>query len=184
MVQKRDNLDLRIILLLLKEQSHVRGIAKKLGRSHSTVQRRLNELVRDNVLDYKKEGRNKIFFIRRNLQATNYVFNAERYKQMVLLKEYPKLNVIVEEILKKCKGRMVMIFGSYAKFKAKAESDIDVYIDTEDVGAKDEIESIHSKIKVKIGQFDINSELIREIVKDHVILRGVEEFYEKTGLLE
>ena len=184
MVQKRDNLRLRIILLLLREKSHVRGIAKKLGESHSTIQRRLKELVSENVLDYKQEGKNKTFSIRKNLQAKNYVFNAERYNQIMLLKKYPKLNVIAEEILRKCGERIIVIFGSYSKYKAKADSDIDVYIETEDSNVKREVESIHSKINVKIGKFDPSSELIKELVKNHVILRGAEEFYEKTRFFE
>ena len=183
MVHNRDNLDL-IILLLLREPTHVRGIAKRLGESHSTIQRRLNELVKENVLDHKREGRNKVFFIKKSLKAKNYVFNAEHYKQIMLLRTYPKLNVIAEEILRKCNGRMIIIFGSYAKFKAKTDSDIDVYVETEDTQAKAEVESIHSKINVKTGKFDLNSELVKEIVKDHVILKGVEDFYEKTKLLE
>lgn len=184
MVQKRDNLNYRIILLLLKEESHVRGIAKKLGISHSTILRRLDELSKRNVLDYRKEGRNKIFFIRKSLQARNYVYNAERYKQIMLLSEYPQLNIIAEEILRKRSERMIIIFGSYAKFKAKKDSDIDVYVETIDAKVKEQVESIHSSIRVKIGKFDLNSELIEEIVKDHVILRGVEEFHEKAGLFE
>ena len=48
---------------------------------------------------------------------------------------------------------------------------------------KEEIASVHSKIKVKIGEFDLGSPLIKEIVKNHVILRGVEELYEKIGFL-
>jgi len=49
---------------------------------------------------------------------------------------------------------------------------------------KEEIASVHSKIKVKIGEFDLGSPLIKEIVKNHVILRGVEEFYEKIGFFD
>jgi predicted nucleotidyltransferase len=184
MVQKRDDLDSRIVLLLVRGESHVRGVANSLGESHSTVQRKLNRLVRENVLDYKEEGRNKVFFIKRNLQAKNYVYNAERHKLMELLRRYPELNVIVEEILKKCGERLIVIFGSYAKFAVKKNSDIDVYIETKDAKVKQQVESIHSSINAKIGRFDLSSQLIKEIVKNHAILRGVEEFYEKTQLLE
>ena len=91
MVQKRDNIDLDIILLLVKGEAHLREIARMLGESHSTVLRRVNKLVKENVLGYKREGKNKIFFIKNNLQAKNYVFSAERYKLIKLLKKYPEL---------------------------------------------------------------------------------------------
>jgi predicted nucleotidyltransferase len=170
---------LEIILLLLRGESHVRGIAKKLEESHSTILRRLNRLLEENVLDCKVEGKNKVFFIRRNLQAKTYIFNAENYKFLKLLKEYSMLSVIIEDILKKCDERLIVIFGSYAQFRAKRDSDIDVFVETRDKRVKESLESLHSRIKVKIGEFALDSRLIKEIIKNHVILRGVEDFYEK-----
>lgn len=182
MVQNRDNLDSEIFLLLLRGESHLRNIARMLKASHSTVLRKLNILLKNNVLDYKVEGKNKIFFIKNNLQAKNYIFNAERYKLIKLLKKYPHLNIIIDDIIKKTRGKIVILFGSYAKFIAKKDSDIDIYIDTNDEKIKREVESINSKIKVKIGSFDESSLLIKEIIKNHINLKGVEDFYEKAKL--
>jgi len=184
MVQNRDNLDAEIILLLVKGENHLRGIAKQLNESHSTVLRKLNKLVEENVLDYKILGRNKVFFIKKNLQAKNYVFNAERYKLIKLVKEYPELGIIIEDLLKKTNEKLIVLFGSYSKFTAKKDSDIDIFIETRNRKIKEETESVHSKIKVKIGNFNLNSSLIKEIVKNHVILRGAEDFYEKTKFFE
>ncbi len=184
MVQNRDNLELEIILLLLKEENHLRGIARSLGESHSTVLRRLNKLVKENVLDYKRKGKNKVFFIKNNLQAKNYVFNAERYKLIKLLRKYPELSIIVEDVLKKTSEKLIILFGSYAKFKAKKDSDIDIYIETKNRKVKEEIGFVNSKIRIKIGDFDIDSELIKEIIKNHIMLKGIEEFYEKTKFFE
>jgi len=61
MVQNRDNIDLEAILLLLRGENHLRGIAKELNGSHSTVLRKLDRLLKENVLDYKTEGKNKVF---------------------------------------------------------------------------------------------------------------------------
>ena len=61
MVQKRGNLELDIIELLLRSENHVRGIAKKLNESHSTISRKLNNLKKENVIDSRREGKNKIF---------------------------------------------------------------------------------------------------------------------------
>lgn len=179
MVQKRNNIELEIINVLLKSESHVRGIAKKLGESHSTVLRKLNSLKKENVIDSKTEGKNKIFFLKNNLLSKNYIQKAELHKLTKLLEKYPELGIIFEEIFKKTDETLIILFGSYAKELAKADSDIDIYIETKNRNVKKVIEDIHSKINVKIGTFDPRSPLIREIIKDHIIIRGIEVFYGK-----
>src|SRR3989344_5977815 len=111
MVQNKDNIELEVILLLIRNENHLRGIAKQLNESHSTILRKLNKLVKENVLDYKREGKNKVFFIRKNLQAKNYVFNAERYKMIKLLKTYPETGIIIDDLLKKNDEKLVVLFG-------------------------------------------------------------------------
>ncbi len=184
MVQNRDNLELEIILTLLKDKSHVRSIAKQLNRPHSSVLRKLNRLRDENAIDFKKEGKNKVFFIRKTIQAKSYVFSAESYKMSTTMKQYPELSVIMDSMLKVCREKLIILFGSYAKGTAKKDSDIDIYIETNDVKAKEKVESLHSKISVKIGNFETDSPLIREIIKNHVIIKGLDEFYEKTGFFE
>ena len=129
-------------------------------------------------MDFSFKGRNRVFFIKNTLQARNYVYNAERYKLNLLLEKYPSLSIILSEIIRNTNG-LVILFGSYAKFSADKNSDIDIYIETSDKKLKSKIEAINSKINVKIGKFDKNSLLIKEIIKEHVILKGEELFYEK-----
>jgi len=184
MVQNKNSLDSEIVLLLLKDENHLRGIARQLKESHSTLLRRLDRLVKENMLDYKREGKNKVFFIKKNLQAKNYVFNAERYKLIRLLNEHNELGIIIENILKNTEERLILLFGSYAKSAAKKGSDIDIFIETRNRKVKENIEMVNSRIKVKIGDFDLDSQLIKEIIKNHIVLRGVEEFYEKIKFFE
>jgi predicted nucleotidyltransferase len=179
MVQKRDNIELDIIDLLLKSAHHVRGIAKKLNQSHSTILRKLNNLKKENVIDSKREGKNKVFYLKKNLVSRTYILRAELYKLTKLLRKYPELGVIFEEILQKSDEKLIVLFGSYAKGLAKKDSDIDIYIETKSRTVKKVVEDIHSKINVKIGIFDTKSPLIKEIIKDHIIIRGIEVFYEK-----
>ncbi|MFO7872690.1 MAG: ArsR family transcriptional regulator [Candidatus Undinarchaeales archaeon] len=179
MVQKRNNITLEIIQLLLKKEQHIRELARTLNESHSTVLRKLNRLHEENVVDYQKEGKNKVFFLKENIFSRNYILQAEIYKLNSMLNKYPKLEVILEQVLEKTGEKLIVVFGSYAKFRAKSNSDIDIYIETESREVKKKVENIHSKIKVKAGPFDKNSNLIKEIIKDHVIVRGFEEFYEK-----
>jgi len=179
MVQNMDNLEFEIINVLLRSENHVRGIAKNLGKSHSTILRKLNNLKKENVLDYKIEGKNKIFFLKNNIISKNYIQKAELQKLSTLLRAHPELGLFFEEILKKTDEKLIILFGSYAKGLAKKDSDIDIYIETKNRNTKKIVEDIHSKINVKIGLFDTKSPLIKEIIKDHIIIRGIEVFYDK-----
>ncbi|MDO9537120.1 MAG: hypothetical protein Q7J68_02250 [Thermoplasmata archaeon] len=182
MVQNRDNISSEIILALLRGRIHVRGIAAELGIPHSTIHRRVNDLIMDNVLDFRMEGKNKVVFLKEGFQTRNHVLNAERYKLIKLLQTYPELNVILEEMLARTDAGLVVLFGSYAKFTARKDRDIDIYAETLDESVKTGMESAHSKVRVKTGEFDPDSPLIREIIKNHVILRGAERFYDKVKI--
>jgi len=180
MVQNKNNIESEIILNLIKNKSHLREIARNINKPHSTVLRKINELVKENILDYKREGKNKVFFIKDNLKTKNYIYSAEIYKLSKLIKKYPELSIIFEDIKKKTPKGMIILFGSYAKGNPKKESDIDIYIETTNPAIKKELQSINSKLSIKIGKFDSSSLLIKEIIKNHVIIRGVEDFYEKN----
>jgi len=180
MAQNKTNLELEIILTLLKNESHLREIARNLNGPHSTILRKLNELLKNNVLDYKKEGKNKIFFIKNNLKAKNYVYSAEIHKLNKLLSDYPELSIILEDVKKNFSKGMIILFGSYAKGTPKKESDIDLYLETDNIKEKNKIKELNSKLSIKIGQFDPESLLIREVIRNHIIIRGLEEFYERN----
>jgi hypothetical protein len=143
--------------------------------------RRLNELVKENILSYKIHGRNKVFFINNNLKAKNYIFNAERYKLIKLLGIYPKLNAILSEILNKYSPNLMILYGNYANFSAHANDEINIFVEANNRKIKKKIESLNYKINIEGGVFDKNSSLIKEIIKNHIILKGVELFYEKIN---
>ena len=175
---------LEVINELLKNPAHVRGMAKALGTNHMSISRRIKELFKENVVDYKEEGKNKVYFLKKNAESRSYAFMAENYKLARMIKKYPELRRIVEVIHQTRKIRLAVLFGSYAKGIAKPESDIDVYIETMSNELKKNIERINAKLSVKIGRYDKSSLLIKEIEKNHVILKGIEEYYEKNKFFE
>ncbi|MBU1129438.1 MAG: nucleotidyltransferase domain-containing protein [Nanoarchaeota archaeon] len=184
MVHKRNNLDFEIVLVLISKRAHLREISRKLKISHSTISRRINNLLKENILDFYLEGKNKVFFLKNNLKAKNYVFLAEIYKRNKFLQTNPKLSILFEDILKTAKVELIVLFGSYAKGNFEKSSDIDIYINTTSKEVKNEIENLNLKLNAKIGKFDKSSLLIQEIIKDHIIIRGVEAFYEYTKFFE
>jgi len=180
MVQKRDNIELKIVVILIKNNMHIRGIAKTLRESHSTIFRKLEKLEKLNVVDSRVEGRNKVFFLKDTVLSRNYKIQSEINNLNEFIGKYPEFQILIKKILKKTQGLNVFLFGSYAKPIAKKESDIDIYIETGDKKIKKAIEKINSKINVKIGPFNKESDLIKEIIKNHIIIRGVEAFYDRN----
>ena len=79
---------------------------------------------------------------------------------------------------------MIILFGSYAKGNEKSDSDIDIYLETINNKVKNKVKEINSRLSIKIGEFDLNSLLIKEIIKNHVIIRGLEEYYERNNFFK
>lgn len=175
------NLTDEIIVLLLKEDLHPRAIAEKLSTNHVTVLRKLRDLEQENVVDFRTEGRNKTYTIKQSLEGRNAAMIAELYRQSQVVGRYPVLRGIFEAVRELPDVPLVLLFGSYAKGSATKESDIDIFLETADPAGKKQLEQKHSLLSVKTGRFDRDDLLVREIMKDHVIIRGVEVYFERTG---
>jgi predicted nucleotidyltransferase len=168
----------KIIEQLYNTPKHIRGLARKLDTNQMTVLRKLKELERSNVVDFKQEGRNKVYFLKRNLEVDELILIAEHYKFLHIVKKYPLLRRIFFQIRANPKVRLAVLFGSYAKDIPKKDSDIDIYVDTLNPKIKKEVEEIDTRVNVKIGKFSGESLLIREIDKAHVIIKGFELYHE------
>lgn len=178
------NYSYEVLLFLLKKDMHGRELAKELKTSLTRVQSVLTELRSINVLDYKIEGKNHIHFIKKNLISKSFILNAENYKLAKILNKHPELEPIVQDIIKKSKCCLILLFGSYAKGTEKKDSDIDIYIETTNSKIKQDVEKIYDTISVKIGNFNPDDLLMKEIIKNHAIITGGEDYYEKISFFE
>jgi len=167
-----------VINELLKEKNHIRNLAKNLKTNHMTVLRRIKELFDLNVVDYKEEGKNKVYFLKGTIEAKVSIYMTESYKLIKIIIKYPNLRRIIEKIQENKQIHLAVLFGSYAKEIPKKESDIDVYIETTSQDLKKELENIDSKLSIKIGKYNNDNSLIREIKKNHIIIKGIERYYE------
>lgn len=165
----------KILQELFNKNNHIRGLSSSLNINHMTVSRKIKELEEINVLDYNLEGKNKVYFIKDSIEAIEKLMMMEHFKLIKLIKNNPILRKIVNEI-KKTDIEIAIIFGSYAKGTNKKESDIDLYISEKKY--KNQLSLLDSKLSIKDGEFDKNNILIKEIIKNHVIIKGVEKFYE------
>ncbi len=178
------NIASEILDILLGEEIHARALAKRLEINHMTAIRNLKELVDENVLEFRKDGRNKVYFMKKSMEARNYALISELYKLNKILKKYPELRKTIKEIQQNKGIGLAVLFGSYAKGTANKNSDVDVFIETNDRSIKKELELLDSRLGVKIGEYDRSNSLIKEIEKNHVIIKGAELFYEKIGFLQ
>lgn len=176
----QNNYNFKIVESLLRSENHVRGLARLLGTNQTTSARKCQELYTENIIDFKQEGRNKVFFIKKTLEAKQYTYSVESYKLLNILKKYPQLRRVIEQVKNNKDVGLAVLFGSYSKHKAGKGSDIDIYLDTIDIKLKKRVEAIDSRISVKIGEYNKDSLLIKEIEKDHIIIKGVEIYYEKN----
>lgn len=182
MSQKDYNIE--IVKNLMIKDNHIRGLAKALNINQTTIARKAKELYEENIIDFRQEGKNKVLFLKKTLEAKQYLQLVEVNKLTEILKKYPILRRIFEQVKEHNKITLAILFGSYAKGTSNKESDIDIYVDTEDKKVKEEVESIDSKISVKIGKYNKDSLLIREIEKNHIIIKGVEAYYERNRFFD
>lgn len=172
-----EQISYKILEELQKQDSHIRALAKQLSTNHMTILRRISELEKENVIDYKQEGKNKVYFLKESIEAQQYLKIMEYNKLVQLIKKHPRLRKIIDKI-QNTNVDLAIIFGSYAKGNETKKSDIDLYLHTQDKNIKESIQLIDSKLSVKIGEFDKENLLIKEIIKNHVIIKGVEKYYE------
>lgn len=169
-----------IVLSLHKNSNHIRSLAKTLKTNQMMISRKVKELSDNNVVDYRQEGRNKVYFVKKTLEAQEETFISEHYALQKSLKKYPILRNIIQSIKTNKKIKLAILFGSYAKGLAHKRSDIDIYIETKSKELKKEIKQLNSKLSVKIGRYNKQNLLMREIEKNHIIIKGVEAYYEKN----
>jgi len=178
MNQNKINYTYEVVLCLLKEELHGRELAKRVGTSLTRVQGILNDLINKHIVEYTVRGRNHMYELTRNLFARSAILCAEYYALTRILYKHPELEPLFHDILSACKSPLIILFGSYSKRTEQERSDIDLYIETKDPSLKKSLERLHEKLNVKIGPFHESDILIQEIIKNHVILRGGERFYE------
>ena len=94
-----------------------------------------------------------------------------------------KMNLEKEVVLKiqeNKKIKFACIFGSYAKGLENGKSDVDLYIESEDSEIKKDYSKLDSKFSIKLGKWDKENLLIKEIIENHILIKGGEIYYERV----
>lgn len=183
---------LKILGLFLgdyRRSLHVREIARDVDVDVKAVGLQLRRLENINVLFSIIKGRNKEYRLKLdNLVAKYYMILAETFASIRYLEKNFLIKRLMSETGDKLEGT-TMLFGSFAKGEMTEESDIDLFIISDRKPDADVIRETGSLIDREVnlkstnmkqflnGLMD-NDPLIMEVVSNHIVLKGIDDFCE------
>ena len=161
-------------------------IARKKSLNQKSVSNALNKLEVEGFLKSKTVGKNKEFSLNLDNMETvkNFIVAAEHIRTANFLKKQALIKEIILKIGPAFNG-IVIIFGSYAKGTQKKDSDLDIFIagayDRDKVYKVSELYNLQINVKnypASAFRRALKSKdiLLTEIIKNHVIISGAEEF--------
>ena len=178
MYQKR-NKELDVIALYTsnyKAEFYLRQIAKLSKLPLKTCQNNLINLEKGRVLKSKVEGKNKYFSLNLdNIRTKSFLLRAEIQKLDNFLDHYPEFKTLLKSIHTNIP---IILFGSFAKFKADKNSDLDLM-----ALSKEEQKFPRHLIPYKIHQINLSEDsfkkalieketIVKEIEENHIILNN------------
>ena len=184
MYQKRNELD--IIALYLGDytrQFYLREISKKAKMPLKTTQNMLASLEKNAILRSRISGKNKYFSLNLdNIRAKSAILQAEIQQTTRFLERYAPIKTFLKSIKT---NEMIVVFGSFAKFSADNDSDLDLLIITE--GKQDiplhlmpyTAHKTELSEKSFLDAVEKGETLIKEIEDNHIILNN-HSFYVNT----
>ena len=153
---------------------HASELARFLGLEQRTVARKLDYLEKQGLLRFKRSGKNKYYSLDLRLPSSlSLLVLLENYKELLFGIEHPALSPLFKEL-----PAGVVLFGSYAKGRAKEHSDLDCIIFSE---RTKEIEVVMQRYPLEINAHFFpfahfkkmlrdGEPLAKEVFKDHVLL--------------
>lgn len=178
MYQKR-NRELGILAMYLRDytkQFYLREISKLTKIPLKTTQNLVAHLEKNKIIKGVKRGKNKYFRLNLdNIETKFYLLQSEIHKTILFIGKYPLFKIFLKGIKT---NSPIIAFGSFAKFTADKDSDLDLLIISKE---KTKLPShllpykMH-EIKLSKSSFIESIEkqetLIKEIEENHVILNN------------
>ncbi len=165
------------------KEYYIREVQRLLRVSPRTAQLILDDLENKAVLESETKGKIKLYRVKESDIAREYLIFSEVYKRISFFEANDLIREVLIKVIPNIKG-VCVVFGSYAKGIQKKGSDLDVFV----VGSyrKKEIDKMARMYGVDINiksyplrvfKKELRKDiLLREILDDHVIVYGVEDF--------
>lgn len=176
MYQNR-NKELEVISLFrgnYKARFYLRETSKLSRLPLKTCQNVLARLEETRVLKSRTEGKNKYFSLNlENIKTKSYLLQAEIYQTDMFIEKYPQFKIFLKSLET---SAPIIVFGSFAKFKADETSDLDMLIISEkELNLPShllpfKVHKIHMAEKTFTKALKEQEDLIKEIEENHIIL--------------
>ncbi len=167
----------------------VRAMAKLLNLSHMTLLPHLKQLEQLKILKSTRVGRNKNYSLNQsNILTKCYIITIEEIVTVGSLKKNKLLRKLGEQLTTIDTSDPLILFGSYADGTATDESDIDLF----SIGTLTRTQLAHikkfeatygKKLNIKTASLkrfntalQTGDILIKEIIRNHIILRNADLF--------
>ena len=141
-----------------------------------TTQNTISLLEKERIIKSKVDGKNKYFSLNtENIITKQYLLQTECYFTNKFLEKYPNFKTFLKDI---DTGIILIIFGSFAKFRANKDSDVDLLTISETkvklpshlLANKLHIVSLSEESFNKA--IELGEPLVKEIMENHIILNG------------
>jgi hypothetical protein len=168
---------------------YLREIARDVGIDVKAVQLQVKRLERANILTSTQRGRITEYRLNlANVVTRYFLVLAETFVTAQFLMKSFVIKKLMNELGDAIEGGLVL-FGSYAKGQTRRESDIDIMVITKKRVNRDAFESIGTLMgrnlspktaspRQFLGGLRDNDPLVREVVGNHIVLKGVDQFCE------
>lgn len=157
-----------------------REIAKKTDLSPQTALINLNQMVKEHILSFTVRGRNKEYKLNLENIQTKIILEITEHNKALERLQNKELKILFNELFKYCDS--IILFGSFASFSEKKDSDIDIVV----VGkaSKEKINQIINKYSREINvefislsdfkkSFKEKKALAIEILKKHILFGDI-----------
>ena len=135
----------------------------------TVTEKTIKKLTREQLIEFYEK-----YYIPSNMVV---IVNGNLENPFKILEKYPILKDVFEKIQKDKKIKLAILFGSYAKDLAKKHSDVDIFLETNNLEIKKEYSKLDSKLSIKIGKLGQDN-LSKEIRKNYILIKGGEKYYE------
>ena len=163
------------------KEFYLREISRTTKIPLKTVQRVTGSLEARKILKGNIHGKNKYFMLNlSNIQSKLSMLQSEIYKTQLFLNKYPQCKAFVKELT----HATIIVFGSFAKFTAQTDSDIDLLIISNEAVPlhllPHKIHAMRLSEKSFMKALAKQETLIKEIEENHVILNNHSFYIDMT----